>query len=76
MKKYFVLGMACVMAVTASLAVLAENKQPANLNESVCVESTSQGSGACTQPNCRCQKFDQRPGYYQCWCGHQRFSHK
>lgn len=40
------------------------------------VEAASQGRGACTQPNCKCQSFNQRPGYNQCWCGHQSFSHR
>ncbi len=34
------------------------------------------GDGACTHKGCACTKFDQRPGYYQCWCGHQRYVHK
>lgn len=24
---------------------------------------------------CSCPSFNQRPGYYQCWCGHQSFVH-
>lgn len=40
------------------------------------VESSVQGSGPCNQPCCGCMGFNQRPGHYACWCGHQRFSHK
>ncbi|GEM_PF-3146125 len=40
------------------------------------IEVEMQGRGACTMPNCKCPKFNQRPGYYQCWCGHQSFNHK
>ena len=40
------------------------------------VEATSQGRGACTHPNCSCKSFNQRPGYNQCWCGHQSFVHQ
>lgn len=76
MKKIFALGMAILMAVTASIAVFAENKQNANQQESPDVEIITNGRGACTQPNCHCQKFNQRPGYYQCWCGHGSFMHK
>ena len=47
-----------------------------NHSEGAHVEATSQGNGACTYGTCKCSSFNQRPGYYQCWCGHQRFSHK
>lgn len=40
------------------------------------VEAASQGRGACTHSNCKCQSFNQRPGYNQCWCGHQSFVHR
>ena len=44
---------------------------------STCVDLSTKGSGgACTHPGCGCMGFNQRPGYYQCWCGHQRFTHK
>lgn len=33
----------------------------------------SQGRGQCRF--CSCTSFRQRPGYYQCWCGHQSFVH-
>ena len=79
MKKSIVLGLAVVMALAASVTAFAsvsDSHSECNHSEGVHVESTSQGNGACTYGTCKCSGFNQRPGYYQCWCGHQRFSHK
>ena len=79
MKKSIVLGLAVVMALAASVTVFAsvsDSHSECNHSEDVHVDATSQGNGACTYGSCKCSGFNQRPGYYQCWCGHQRFSHK
>ena len=75
MKKVLVFCLAAAMAVTASITAFAENGEK-HAHECDGVELTMQGRGACTQPNCKCPAFKQRPGYNQCWCGHQSFSHK
>ena len=75
MKKVVFFGIAAVMAVGVSIAAFASG-DAADQHESVCVESSMQGRGPCTYPNCKCPKFNQRPGYNQCWCGHQSFVHK
>lgn len=75
MKKVLIFGLAAVFAAAASIAAFAGNASE-NHQDGVCVEVASQGYGACTHATCKCTKFNQRPGYYQCWCGHQREVHK
>ena len=79
MKKSIVLGLAVVMALAVSVTAFAsvsDSHSECNHSEGVHLEVTSQGNGACTYGTCKCSGFNQRPAYYQCWCGHQRFSHK
>lgn len=77
MKKVIFLGIVAAMTVTMSVTAFAFNKtEMQSHHKGVCVESSTQGTGACTYGNCKCTQFDQRPGYYQCWCGHQSFVHK
>ena len=78
MKKSIVLGLAVVMALVASVTAFAsvyDSLSECNHSEGAHVEATSQGNGACTYETCKCTGFNQRPGYYQCGYGHQRFSH-
>ncbi|MBQ8455719.1 MAG: hypothetical protein IJ537_10355 [Bacteroidaceae bacterium] len=71
MKKFIMWGFVAVVTATISIAAFARSNK-----EEVRIESSMNGRGPCTQPGCRCLAFNQRPGYYQCWCGHQSFSHK
>lgn len=71
-----------IVALTALLSasmftVSFAGKPSINMNEIHRPSNTaSEGRGACTHPGCRCQSFSQRPGYYQCMCGHHSYSHK
>lgn len=77
MKKVFMFGLAAAMAIAASIFVVNNNKeQTSNSQDEICMNVSTQGRGPCTMPNCKCPKFNQRPGYNQCWCGHQSFVHK
>lgn len=77
MKKVVLLGVATAMAVSVSIAVFAGGKtEMQSQKNDVSVETSMQRRGPCTHAGCKCQKFVQRPGYYQCWCGHQSFVHK
>ena len=58
----------------ATALSLAPSKQCSETNVNVPTEV--QGRGRCTYGTCKCPAFKQRPGYYQCWCGHQSFVHK
>lgn len=77
MKKVVMFGVAAVMAVSFSIAAFAGGKdgKQSQKNE-VSTEISMHGNGPCTYGTCKCKGFVQRPGYNQCWCGHQRFSHK
>ena len=76
MKKIIMFGVASVIALAFSVTSFAGSKAEKNHHDGVCVEMTSQGRGPCTHSGCKCTGFNQRPGYYQCWCGHQSFVHK
>ena len=79
MKKLIFFGLVVVVAFAASVTAFAnayDSHSERNHSVGAHIEATSQGNGACTYGTCKCPGFNQRPGYYQCWCGHQRFSHK
>lgn len=81
MKKMFLcltqltIMVAAVLMLTAAIDDIPTGTDYASV-ASAWLESPQQGAGACTHPNCGCMEFNQRPGYYQCWCGHQRYTHK
>jgi hypothetical protein len=66
-----------VFATVVCVSVYANTSHVETANcEEVHVHTTAEGRGACTMKGCKCQKFVQRKGYYQCVCGHQSFVHK
>lgn len=77
MKKVVMFGVAAVMAVSFSIAAFASGKaEKQSQKNEVSTEISMHGNGPCTYGTCKCKRFVQRPGYNQCYCGHQRFSHK
>lgn len=75
MKKKLTLCLLVAMATISATALsLAPSKQCSETNVNAPTEV--QGRGRCTYGTCKCPAFKQRPGYYQCWCGHQSFVHK
>lgn len=73
--KSIIFGIIAAAALSISVALYANNSAKTTCNHSE-TEVSMAGNGACTYTNCKCPKFNQRPGYYQCWCGHQSFMHK
>lgn len=74
MKKFFVAIAIVAVAVTPVIAGVVMNNS-SETHADMCDHVSVTSSGACSHPGCKCTSFNQRPGYYSCWCGHQRFSH-
>lgn len=75
--KKILFGIIAVLAIAVCATVYAGTADSECVkHEETHVHSTAEGKGACTYGTCKCKGFVQRPGYYQCWCGHQSFVHK
>lgn len=76
--KKFILGIVGVMMAAVSAFGIANTingtETRTSGHETTVLEDSS--NGACTHKGCKCKKFDQRPGHYACWCGHQRYMHQ
>ena len=73
MKKIIAVFTTFVLVCVSSLAFSEETVASDDIEQQ---NVASQGYGACTHKGCQCKSFSQRPGYYQCWCGHQRNVHR
>lgn len=73
-KKLALCLLVAIATISATALSLAPSKQCSETNVNAPTEV--QGRGRCIYGTCKCPAFKQRPGYYQCWCGHQSFVHK
>lgn len=73
MKK--LLAVIALVAAVVTPVVAGDAVSKSDAHADVCDHAALTSGGACNQPNCKCKSFNQRPGYYGCWCGHQRTSH-
>lgn len=79
MKKTIILGLSVVLTLAASVTAFANGSTTEtkhNHSETIQVEATSQGKGACRHAGCQCSSYTRRVGGAgKCTCGHWDYVH-